>query len=50
MESTVDNVKSVIEGGYLLILPEECLFQFLVLCLCSFGTLYGSICLCTKGG
>ena len=49
MERTVGNVKSVIEGDYLLILPEECLFQFLVLCLCSFGTFYGSIRLCAKG-
>lgn len=49
MESIFDNVKSVIEGGYLLILPEECLFQILVLCLCSLCTFYGSICLCAKG-
>jgi hypothetical protein len=50
MERTVDNVKSVIERGYLLILPEELLFQLLVLRLCSFSTFYGSICLCAKGG
>jgi hypothetical protein len=50
MERTLDNVKSVVEGGYLLILPEELLFQLLVLRLCSFGPFYGNICLCTKGG
>jgi hypothetical protein len=50
MESTVDDVKFVTEGGYLLILPEERLYQLLVLCLCRFGTFYGGICLCAKGG
>jgi hypothetical protein len=50
MERTVDNAKSVVEGGYLLILPEELLFQFLDLRLCCFSTFYSSICLCAKVG
>ena len=49
MERTVDNVKSVIEGGYLLILPEELLFELLVLRLCGFSTFYGNVRLCAKG-
>jgi len=50
MERTVENSKFVIERGYLLILLEDYLFQLLVLCLCRFSTVYGSICLCAKGG
>jgi hypothetical protein len=50
MERTIENFKFVSERGYVLILPEELLFQLLVLRLCGFCTFYGSICLCTKSG
>jgi len=50
VERTVENAKSVIEGGYLLFLFKKQLFQLLVLRLCGFSTFYGDICLCTKSG